>query len=364
MKERGNRLLRFLDRYAGIPIVFLLGILKQKKRKPDSIQSIALLKSAGIGDLVILSAVVKDLQGAYPAASVTLFTGKSNAEMGRMIPGVSVIPLPMTSPWKSLKIIRKHSFDVWIDADPWPRINALFTFCSRSKFTIGFKTAKQWRHNVYDKAINHSSACHEIENYRNLINHLGIRTYHRPNFSFSPKKPKEQKIALHLFPGGSRAALKQWEMGRWKELITLISQEGFKIICTGSKADRPHLEQLKQECFPSPIENVAGSLTLQETAEMLLTCACVISVDTGIMHLAAALGCPTICLHGPTSPKRWGAIGEKVIAVTPSFPYHPCIHLGFEAVCKENRCMKAITVSQVKQAVDNLVTIESPCSCP
>jgi heptosyltransferase III len=75
-----------------------------------------------------------------------------------------------------------------------------------------------------------------------------------------------------------------------------------------------------------------------------------LNVKQEIMHLAAALGCPVISLHGPTSPQRWGAIGETIVSITPRYPYAPCIHLGFESQCRKNFCMQAITVDQVLEA--------------
>jgi len=147
-----------------------------------------------------------------------------------------------------------------------------------------------------------------------------------------------------MFPGGARADLKTWPEAKWKELILQLSKLGYQIDLTGGKADHPKLAHF------STATNLAGALSLRETAMHLKRCACVISVDTGIMHLAAALGCPVIGLHGPTSPNRWGALGENVISLTPNYKYTPCIQLGFESKCSENRCLKAISVDQVLDA--------------
>ena len=64
--ERGNSEFRFLDRYIGIPIIFALGLLKKRNKiLPDSIKKAAFLKTAGIGDTVLLSAVVRDFKDTY-----------------------------------------------------------------------------------------------------------------------------------------------------------------------------------------------------------------------------------------------------------------------------------------------------------
>lgn len=350
MKERGNPLLRFLDRYMGIPLVFLLGLFVRKKPMPSSIDSIALLKTAGIGDLVLLSGIIRDLRTTYPQASLTLYTGRANAEMGKLIEGVATVVLPITSLMQSIKSVRAKQHTLWIDFDPWPKINALLSFFSRSQVRIGFKTRGQHRHFVYNAFCEHKSDCHEIDNYRRLVRPLGISIHHPPTLTHQWKGQKGKKVALHLFPGGSRAALKQWEEDKWEKLILFLVDQGYMCILTGGKKEQSALQQLKSNISSPLVENMAGVLSLKETAQLLCECNCLISVDTGIMHLGAAVGCPTVALHGPTSPKRWGGIGQKVVAVTPPFAYHPCIHLGFEKVCKDNSCMKSISLEQVQKA--------------
>ncbi|MCC5832225.1 MAG: glycosyltransferase family 9 protein [Chlamydiales bacterium] len=339
MKERGNKWLKFWDRYLGIPLIALLGFFHKKRSLPKEVERVALLKSAGIGDIVILSGVIQDLEGK----EILLFTGYSNAEMGKMLKGIKVIALPMSNPLACLREIRKHQVDVWIDCDPWPRINSLLSLFSHSHYSIGFRTLGQGRHWVYDLAIAHSFERHEIDNYRELIRPLGILKRNPPKVEI-PDVPREKRVVVHIFPGGSRADLKKWPQKKWEELIFRIAGLGYQIDLTGGKADR-----LKLACF-SKAQNFAGLLSLRETAEHLKKSTCVISVDTGIMHLAAALGCRVVGLHGPTSPKRWGALGEKVISITPSIAYSPCIQLGFESKCKENHCLKAVTVDQVFDA--------------
>jgi ADP-heptose:LPS heptosyltransferase len=349
MKERGNRYLRFLDRYGGIPLIALLGCIKSKKIPPAKIEKIALLKTAGIGDTVLLIGIIQDLKKNHPHAKITLFTGTSNHAMGKLIADIFVIALPMTHPFKALKLIRKQHFDLWIDCDPWPRINACFSFFSRSLWSIGFKTEGQGRHWVYDSCVIHRRDCHEIQNYRNLLNSLGMKTGSLPNIPIPPTYSKQRRVALHLCPGGSRAHLKMWPERNWVEMMRKFSEASYEVVLTGGMQDRKYLTSLIDE-NRLQVKCEAGNLSLFKTSELLLTCICLISVDTGIMHLAAALGCPVISLHGPTSPQRWGAIGETIVSITPRYPYAPCIHLGFESQCRKNFCMQAITVDQVLEA--------------
>ncbi len=344
MKERGNKKLRLLDRYLGIPLIFCLGLFRKKQKKPKIIQSIALLKTSGIGDTVILSAIVRDLKAALPNREITLFTGKLNYEMGKLIKGCHVVSLPISKPFAAIQMVRQKQFDLWVDFGPWSRINALFTFFSLSRYKLGFKTAGQYRHYIYDQFVNHSKELHEINNYRALIKAIGVQKHGFPHIDIEKQVPKKRRVALHLFPGGSRAELKMWPLENWMDLIDRLLNDGYEIVLTGGKNDRLDIDK-------PGILNKAGKLSLKETATYLTTCEHVISIDTGIMHLAAAIGCHVISLHGPTSEKRWGAVGENVTVIKPTYEYTPCINFGYESTCKTNTCMKSITVDRVINAI-------------
>ena len=331
---RGNRYLHWVDRYVGIPLIACLRPFRRRRERPEEISSIALLKSAAIGDTVLLSAIIYDLQAALPSAKITLFTGPSNYEMGQLIPGVEVLLITQ---------LRTKHFSLWIDCDSWPRINALLSFYARSDYRIGFKTPHQHRHFLYDLTVEHRSDRHELENYRALLLALSIPTRHLPQLAL-PSAGEAKRVALHLYPGGSRAKEKMWSESSWRELIRFLKERGYEVVLTGGAKDRAALDS-----FPEG-RNAAG-LSLRQTAELLLSSHCVISVDTGIMHLAAALGCRVIALHGPTSPARWGAIGPRVTAITPPPPYAPTISLGFEKSDTSLCSMEAITPEKVNSTL-------------
>lgn len=287
---RGSKLLRFLDRYLGIPLIFILGLFRKKKGLPE-VRRIGVLKTAGIGDTVLLSGIIQDLQ----EYEVVFFAGPSNFEMAELL-GCKVVKLPMGSLFKAIKLIRQHPVDLWIDFGPWPRINALFSYFARAKYTVGFKSKGEYRHFVYDKVVVHRKDIHEMDNFRSLIHSKG----NPPKIKVSGKII-ENRIALHMFPAGSTAEARKWPRAKWRELIGCLASQGYECILTGSEADKRNNKDF----------NIT-SVKLRETVELLSTCKVVISVNTGILHLAAAMQKPVIAFPDANPPHRWSAIGEKV----------------------------------------------------
>lgn len=190
--ERGSKLLKFVDRYIGVLLVFLLGLIRKKRELPKQIENIALLKSAAIGDTVLLTAIISDIQEFDKNMKITLFTGSSNYEFAKIIQkqfsNLEVIKLPIKNPFKAIKIIRQKKIDVFIDFDSQPRLNSILAFFSNSDFKIGFKTKDQFRHYVYDKDIEHSNSLHEVYNYKNLIKYIGIDKNNLPFIQIDSKK--------------------------------------------------------------------------------------------------------------------------------------------------------------------------------
>ena len=267
---------------------------------------------------------------------------------------LDVIKLPIKHPFKAIKIIKSKQFDIFLDFGPWPRLNAIFTFFSNSKYTIGFKTDGQFRHFVYDQCVFHSKEIHEFQNYKNIIKAIGINKNNLPQINFLKGIKRDDNIvSIHMFPGGSRSYLKEWPEEYWVETINYLTKNKKTVYLTGAKIDQNRAEQIKKMCKDKDkIIITAGKFTLEETIKLLSRSKLVISVDTGIMHLASALQCNLIALHGPTSFKRWGPLNSNSISLQSCLECSPCLNLGFEYGCNENKCMKSIDVNMVIEAIE------------
>jgi ADP-heptose:LPS heptosyltransferase len=322
---------------------------------PSRIETVGLLKAGAIGDTVLVSAVIADLRSAFPDASIIFFCGESNSEIASMLEGVNrVIVLPMLNPIAATSTIRSTSVDVMVDFGQWSRVDALLSFLSRSRFTIGFRTQGQCRHFGYDLALEHSSDVHELDNFRTLLNPLGVRTWNPPFLRVAEKVPcaPREYLAFHLWPGGRRKQLKEWPKNRWLRLVEEFASANMGVILTGSASDRPRNDNLIESIRPQArafVLNAAGS-SLRRTSAILAGARLVVSVDTGLMHIAAALGVPLVALHGPSSSKRWGPTGQTAVVVESPVAGCGYISLGWESAPNPPACMEGIRFEAVRDA--------------
>jgi ADP-heptose:LPS heptosyltransferase len=350
-----------LDRYLGIPLVFLAGQFRRKRAIPARIRKIGLLNTAALGDTILMSGPLGDLRAAYPHAQLVFLTGPSNYEAACLLDGPDeVIQLPVFRPLAAIKAVRELEFDLFLDFGPWCRLNALIAICSGATFIAGFRTSAQARHFGYDLVVDHLENAHELENHRGLVRALGILPIHPPKLRC--EKLESQNIydltrrfaVFHLWPGGSAAKLKEWAVGRWIALAEDFAAERYEVAFTGAANQRALNDSVIAEVRPSlrpRMRNAAGA-SLRETLRLVSRAELVVSVDTGVMHMAAAVGVPLVALHGPSSPQRWGPVSESALVVEP--PLRGCgfLNLGFEKVRQAPECMKAISYGTVKAACD------------
>jgi len=365
--DRGNARLKFLDRYAGIPVIATLGAARRVRGNrpvPADWKTIGLVKTVGIGDLVLLSAVIHDIRAARPDARIVLFVSANNAGFANLIADVdTVVTVPVRNIPRAVKMVRAEHCDVLVDFGAWPRFESLLTALSDARCTVGMRTPGQHRHYAYDVVVDHHTG-HEIENYRRLIAGAGIESTSEPSFPPDPSAVRPhpaEYVVLHLWPGGANFEERSWPVDRWRAVAEALSARGYDVVLTGGPGDVAPTEALCAEWRDAgvPATSVAG-ITPEETVLWLRFASGVISVNTGVMHLAAALGAPVVALNGPTPVARWGPLGSPSRSVVSPIVPKGYLNLGWERDERYRDAMSAITVETVIAAWDDLMTEVAP----
>lgn len=363
MEERNNRVLKNLDRYIGCPLLFLLSRLRKKKmlNASSAPKRIAMIKTAGIGDTVLVDAMVKEVKRQYPESQITLICSTSNARMGEIIENVKrVFIFQMSNPLNSLiKLKKLDDFDLLFDFAPWTRINGVISYVLNAGYKVGFRRDGMYRHYIYDHAVEHLDIVHEIDNYRNILKAGGMHIY-----GFFPAFKKEdicrftkKYVVFHLYPGGSTQEQRMWAEDKWVKLGRKISEQfAFKILISGGKENQKEALLLTRKMKDDGIscQSIAGEISLKEMCTVLAQAEILITVNTGIMHIGAAVGANIIALHGATSETRWGPLSDKAIVIKSGESCQPCISLGFESKCEDAVCMRNISVDMVMDAVNEM----------
>ena len=367
MGERNDPWMKRLDRWIGCPLLFALGIFHRKKKKVDlgkiDTPKVALIKTAAIGDTILLGVMVDEIKRQYPKSQITVVCSKNNLAMVNLIQGVdNVFVFVMKHPVHSLVDLRTlGNFDLLLDFGPWPRVNGLISWAIDADYKVGFKRAYMYRHYIYDIWVEHLDSVHEIENYRNILRAVGIHPIGLlPTFE-SEKHDVVENVpyaVFHLYPSGSMENQRKWMESSWVELgVRLYHVYGVQILLSGTRMEAEDAEHTAHHFrqVGVPVKNIAGRYSLDDMIAILAKARLVVSVNTGIMHLAAAVGAPLVALHGATSDLRWGPLGNTAVVVKSGEPCQPCISLGFESNCDNPVCMQNITVDMVMKKVEHFL---------
>lgn len=358
--SRSSDLDRLLDRYIGIPLLFLLGIARRRRPLPVAPKRIGVIQPTAIGDMFLITGLLLHLRSRWPDAEIHLFHGATNAAAVTLMP-VEVVAhcCVFKRPWLALRQLRDAKLDLLINCAPWTRLTAIVTTLSAAGASLGFHSPGQHIHYGYDEAAYYSPDRHEVENHRALAQCCGALEYYR----LAVKLPKEQTalvtlpvdktVILHMFAGGSRARQKSWPAANWAELANRLAKAGWVVGFTGSLADVSAVQEVMSMALLPPGRGLclAGQLTLSQLSHILAQIRLLVTIDTGIAHLAAAVNGPVIGLHGPTRFERWGACNARATGLNSPHPSAGYINYGFEQHPCGDQIMASLSIDAVFAAV-------------
>lgn len=367
MQRRVSSLHRTLDRVVGIPLVAALA-LAPKRRQPDpaSVRRIGILKTAAIGDTLLLASVVPAIRRRFPQAAVVLVTGIDNAPAAAILGNIvdEHVTIRPTAPWSSLTAVRALRLDILLECGPWPRFDALLAGLSGAKYRVGFRVQGQARHHGFDRVIDHSSTIHQFENLQNLAGAVGVTGFSLPSLQApgivpTHRLPASPAAIFHPWSGGYMGHVKEWSNDRWIALAREVgTRYGLRILVSGSRGEVDRSRALAERMTSAGCDaaSIAGDYSLIELADVLAASDVVVSVNTGVMHLAALLGVPTVSLEGPVALRRWGPVGPRVRSVVSTLPGCGYLDLGFEYAGQRLDCMDGVDVDAVVTAVSDLLS--------
>jgi ADP-heptose:LPS heptosyltransferase len=168
-----------------------------------------------------------------------------------------------------------------------------------------------------------------------------------PGFQITRRGASAKQIVISPV---SNSELRDWGTANYARLIALLlAGTDCRIILVGSGAQHRQLERILEENGRNPrITNVAGANDWFGTAEIVRAADLVIANNSGVAHLAAACGTPTLAIYsGSHQPQEWGPRGDRVHAIMALVPCSPCGYDKLEECTNDHLCMKQIAPETV-----------------
>lgn len=367
--RRGSKKNRILDYWVGIPLLNTLATFRRRRPFPSLVRRVGVMCSPALGDTLLFSSVLQDLRthfdrGPEPV-EIIHFCMRPNLAAAELIPGADRrVVIDLTSPSATIRQMRAEKLDIMLDFSSWQRLTAFYSMMSGANFAAGFRTATQHRGRGYDLTVEHRDDLHEVDNFRAILTALGIANGAEPRVTMpasdatAPLAEAADLVVFHLWASGQRSWLREWPEARWIELAQRLARPGTVFAITGAASDLPRTEPFVQALEAAGLEATAfvGTDGFWSLARMLQRARVVVSVNTGVMHLAAIVEAPTVSINGPNRNGRWGPVGPRALGIEAPGPGCGYLHLGFNFDGQATDCMERITVDMV---VDAVRTVES-----
>jgi ADP-heptose:LPS heptosyltransferase len=338
--------------------------------KPVSPRHILVSRTDKIGDLLLSLPVFQSLKEAFPQTRLTALVSSYAKEIVQghpAIDGVEVVEKE-ESPFRLASRFKKMNVDILIAL--YPRVSIVSAaWLAGVPERIG--TAYRWYSFLLTEKIKvHRSIAdrHEVEYNLDLIKPLGVTSFARKiqlpltagDRDFAKDLLKEKGIPFDghyvaVHPGHRGSAL-NWKPKRYAEIIGKLIQKGQRVVLTAG-AEETELVSLvstflsAQGAKQKPVLLI-GECTLKQLAAVYERADCFLSGSTGTMHLAAAMGTPTVSLFCPipeTTPVRWGPWGNESTVLTPKNTECADCRTGH---CQKHDPMDDISVDEVYRAME------------
>ncbi len=289
---------------------------------------VLLIKMSSFGDVLHTLPAIQD---AFRAKQITFDWAiePSFSDMASLNMAVKeVIPVPLRywrkNMWSSLKSgdvkrtlsrLRSKRYDLVIDAQGLLK-SALVGAVTKGQ-RVGYNKhsiREPLASSFYHRKVEVSRHLHAVERTRALFADIFGYQYQTLPLDYGidpsllPKKaaPSESLLFLH----GTTWDTKHWPQTYWQQLTEKAAKQGYTVLLPwGSEAERKRALAIKESCTLIPQPQVLPKMSLLELAGLMLSVDGVVAVDTGLGHLASALGVTCLSLYGSTDPKRTGTHG-------------------------------------------------------
>jgi heptosyltransferase-1 len=288
------------------------------------LSAVLVVRPSSLGDIVHALALVADIHGHRPALVVDWVAEEAFVPLVALHPGVRrIIPVALRR-WRR----RLHAASTWREIAAFRRdirrddYAAILDLQEQFKGAVIARTARGPRHGPDRASIREPIATllhdvhHAIDPDQHLIDRcrqlaasaLGYRAEGPPRFGLVAPVPDRGKVMPDrpylIFVHATSRADKLWPEASWRELIATFARADFAILLPwGSSEERARSERL---AAGEPAAQVPPRHTLGELAGLISRAELVVGVDTGLVHLAAALGTPTVSLFVATDARLAG----------------------------------------------------------
>jgi predicted lipopolysaccharide heptosyltransferase III len=327
---------------------------------PSKIKHILVINLAFMGDVVLSTPVIRELQATYPQAAIDMMVTPAVASAAQGNPYVRQVICydkrgshkKFRNLWALLQGLRQEKYDLVVSMNFALR-GAALAWAIGATYRLGYDTQKAGFFLTHRADPDRSVVKKETQHHLDLLQAIGIVSDNTSLEFQIPQAAEESLVKKYqgrtprslivICPFG-RYALKNWQIDKYVTVIKVLSEQT-ECVLIGGAEERGQLATLQAE-VGADVTVLAGNLSLTEVAALLKKAKLLLTVDTGPLHLAAAVGTPIVALFGPTDHRKWGPEGRQDRIFYHQTECWPC----GKRECNHQSCLDKIEPQQVIEA--------------
>lgn len=329
----------------------------------------------GLGDVVQVIPLINNIRKNFTNAKISVIVAsKVHAEIldcTGLVDNYYFLDIRKMKVREIIKFIleiRKEKYDIgFLSPISNKRLGAILLYILGCKDRVGevSKTDKKLliKNNI---TVDEDTSLHKIDRNLNLLKAIGINIYDSKPFmritkgyelnaknklkDFDKKKeligicigtnPVHKKKGFNRIPYEA----KKWSLQNYIKLIEELTKD-YNVILLGGKKEEQEIKEYEEKLKNNiNVINFISRTTIIESAALLNECDLIIGGDTGMLHIADALGRNTLTIFGPTNPKLVGPYSEKSNNMTLNIDCQYCYGTDKLFECTDRKCLKDITV--------------------
>ena len=313
-----------------------------------------------IGDLIVILPSIQALHDHFPSSNLTVMSSPDHEPVLRALPYVDSFECLPLSPDDFYRSVKSYDlilqFRDWY-APPKPSHATPFHFSFSTRLLYGLPKPAYVHYLDALRLLGVNSRRRRPR----IVLDAESRQYAARFFSAFEFTSRYPVVAVH--PGGSYEG-KRWPADRYCETVTWLrnTYDARFLVVRGHDSDRL-VEKITKD-VPEEYYAVIGELPLLKVAALLARCTFFLGNDSGIMHLADAVGLPTLTIFGPSRPGVWGAAGNNAVHLVRDDIWNFCPECSTRHLrdipCRrpsELSCLRAIRVEDVLAAIEALAAL-------
>ncbi|MHB8987916.1 MAG: glycosyltransferase family 9 protein [Desulfobulbia bacterium] len=340
-------------------------------------RSILLVQLGDIGDVVLSTPCIRALRENYPQARIVVAVWDKAAELLEDCPWLDQV-IAVTKRSRSLREelrfqrdffrnLRSLHCELAIDLRTGTR-GAIMAFLSGASQRLGFYAGdgRLWRNRLFTGLLQreYTPGQHVVDYLLCLLAAFGISTEQRTP-ALAVAVDKQEKIRFLLEREGipqdkqivavqpfSLWQYKEWGKEKYIALIRwLVAEYGVTVIVTGAAEEKNRAGEIVRSCGAG-CYNFAGKTSIAMYAALLQKCRFFLGVDSAGLHIAAAVGTPTVGIFGPSSPLSWAPMGKQHLIIQKEMQCVPCWEKGCSN-SEKSRCLEELALEEVRMQVES-----------